>query len=341
VREAAKQLESLFMQELVKSMRASTLQSGMLDNSGTQMGTEMLDTQLSSQLSGRPGGLSDAIMKQLERQMGLSPGPIPRTGSANNTPAPLSATPQPTRIPQTGAAGFVQQHSAAAQEAEKATGIPAAFMVSQAALETGWGRKEIKHADGTPSFNLFGIKAGGNWKGPVAEITTTEYINGKAQKVVAKFRAYGSYAESFADYATADEGQPALPGRPGAGDRQPARAAAHGPGRARLAVCPGPAACWLCHRPGLCRQADPGHQHHAAPAAVDGVSRRGMSAFTVDDDLGSRPWPPTMPPCRPPGHNMANANVSGYSRQTVPSWPHRKGSTPARASSAGVWTWPR
>ena len=113
VREAAKQLESLFMQELVKSMRASTLQSGMLDNSGTQMGTEMLDTQLSSQLSGRPGGLSDAIMKQLERQMGLSPGPIPHTGSANNTPAPLAATPQPTRIPQTGAAGFVQQHSAA------------------------------------------------------------------------------------------------------------------------------------------------------------------------------------------------------------------------------------
>ena len=201
MREAAKQLESLFMQELVKSMRASTLQSGMLDNSGTQMGTEMLDTQLSSQLSGRPGGLSDAIMKQLERQMGLSPGPIPHTGSANNTPAPLAATPQPTRIPQTGAAGFVQQHSAAAQEAEKATGIPAAFMVSQAALETGWGRKEIKHADGTPSFNLFGIKAGGSWKGPVAEITTTEYINGKAQKVVARFRAYGSYAESFSDYA--------------------------------------------------------------------------------------------------------------------------------------------
>ena len=140
-------------------------------------------------------------MKQLERQMGLSPGPIPVSGSANNTPAPLAAQPQATRIPQAGAAGFVQQHTAAAREAEAATGIPATFMVSQAALETGWGRKEIRHADGTPSFNLFGIKATGNWTGPVAEITTTEYINGKAQKVVAKFRAYGSYAESFADYA--------------------------------------------------------------------------------------------------------------------------------------------
>ena len=205
VKEAAKQFETLFMNELMKSMRSTTLSSGMLDNAGTGMGTEMLDTQFASQMSGRPGGLSDAIMKQLERQMGLSPGPIPATGSANTlantTAAAISATPQVTRIPQTGALGFVQQHTGAAQEAEAATGIPAAFMVSQAALETGWGRKEIRHADGQPSYNLFGIKAGGSWKGPVAEVATTEYVNGKAQKVMAKFRAYGSYAESFTDYA--------------------------------------------------------------------------------------------------------------------------------------------
>ncbi len=201
VKEAAKQFESLFMNELMKSMRSTTLSTGMLDNSGTSMGTDMLDNQFATQMSGLKGGLSDAIARQLERQMGLSPGPYPVTGSANNTPAPLSAKPQATAIPQQGALGFVQQHSGAAQQAEAATGIPAAIMVSQAALETGWGRKEIRHADGAPSYNLFGIKAGANWKGPVAEVTTTEYINGKAQKVVAKFRAYGSYAESFADYA--------------------------------------------------------------------------------------------------------------------------------------------
>jgi flagellar protein FlgJ len=173
----------------------------MLDNASTTMGTEMLDQQFANQLSGRPGGLSDAIMKQLEKQMGLSPGPIPATGSANNTPAPLSATPTATRIPQAGAAGFVQQHSKAAGEAEAATGVPATFMVSQAALETGWGRKEIRNPDGTSSHNLFGIKAGSSWKGATTEVTTTEYVNGKAQKVVASFRAYNSYAESFADYA--------------------------------------------------------------------------------------------------------------------------------------------
>jgi peptidoglycan hydrolase FlgJ len=200
-REAAKQFEAIFMGEMLKSMRSATLKSGMFENAGTQMGGEMLDAQFATQLSGRPGGLSDAIIKQLERQMGLTPGPIPYTGSANNTPAPLTNKEAVERIPQTGPAGFVQQHTEAARRAEKATGIPASFMVSQAALETGWGRKEIKHSDGTPSHNLFGIKATGGWKGPVAEVMTTEYVDGKAQRVMAKFRAYGSYAESFADYA--------------------------------------------------------------------------------------------------------------------------------------------
>jgi peptidoglycan hydrolase FlgJ len=207
MREAAKQMESLFMNELMKSMRATTMAEGGQDNNAGNLGQSMLDTQFATQLSGQPGGLSDAIMKQLERQMGLSPGPIPYTGSANNTPAPLvgNSVSKPaaatTAIPQTGAAGFVQQHTAAARDAELATGIPATFMVAQAAHETGWGRKEIRHADGAPSFNLFGIKAAANWKGPTADITTTEYVNGQPQKVVAKFRAYGSYAESFADYA--------------------------------------------------------------------------------------------------------------------------------------------
>ena len=206
VRETARQFEALFMQELMKSMRSTTLAAGDLGGmgdagAGAKLGTEMLDTQYASQLSGLPGGLSEAIMRHLERQMGLSPGPIPSTQSANDTPQPLSAKPVPTRIPQAGAAGFVQQHGEAARQAEAATGIPAAFMVAQAAHETGWGRKEIRHADGTPAFNLFGIKAGAGWRGPVAEVTTTEFVNGQAKKVVAKFRAYGSYAESFADYA--------------------------------------------------------------------------------------------------------------------------------------------
>ena len=81
-------------------------------------------------------------------------------------------------------------------------------MVAQAAHESGWGKREIKNADGSTSFNVFGIKAGGSWKGPVAEIVTTEYINGEPRKVVAKFRAYKSYEESFNDYARLMQNSP-------------------------------------------------------------------------------------------------------------------------------------
>ena len=197
VREAAKQFEALFMQELMKSMRAATLSSGMLENEGSKLGTEMLDQQLATQLTGMPGGLSDAITRQLERQMGvLSTGSTVAAASVN----PLAAARAP-RIPDKSAAEFVQQHTQAAQAAEAATGIPAAFMIGQAAHESGWGRREILHADGTPSHNLFGIKAGADWKGAVAEAVTTEVIDGRAVKTAARFRAYASHAESFADYA--------------------------------------------------------------------------------------------------------------------------------------------
>ena len=204
-REAAKAFESLFMQEMMKSMRASTLGTGMFDNEGTKLGTELLDSQLATRMAGRPGSLSDVIARQLERQMGMAPGPIPKPEQrANPEPEPLRSPAKrapEVRPPQTAAASFVRHHTAAAQDAEKRTGIPAEFMISQAALETGWGRREIRHADGSPSYNLFGIKAGGGWRGPVAEVWTTEFLNGKATRVKAQFRAYSSYAESFADYA--------------------------------------------------------------------------------------------------------------------------------------------
>jgi flagellar protein FlgJ len=195
VREVARQFEALFMQELMKSMRAATLASGTLDNEGSKLGTEMLDQQFATQLTGLPGGLSEAITRQLERQMGLTPGPLPAAAAA-----PLPAQ-REVRIPDRGAAAFVQQHTPAAQQAEAATGIPAAFMLGQAAHESGWGRREIRQADGSASHNLFGIKAGADWKGSVAEALTTEVVNGQPVKTVARFRAYASHAESFADYA--------------------------------------------------------------------------------------------------------------------------------------------
>ena len=96
---------------------------------------------------------------------------------------------------------FVDKMAGAAQAASAATGIPARFIVGQAALESGWGKGEIKNANGTPSHNVFGIKATQDWTGKTVSAVTTEYVNGKAHKVVQKFRAYDSYADAMTDYA--------------------------------------------------------------------------------------------------------------------------------------------
>jgi flagellar protein FlgJ len=96
---------------------------------------------------------------------------------------------------------FQEKLGGHAAEASRATGIPAKFMLGQAALESGWGKREIKGRDGVASHNLFGIKAGPEWKGKVAEAVTTEYVNGVPKTRTEKFRAYDSYADSFRDYA--------------------------------------------------------------------------------------------------------------------------------------------
>jgi flagellar protein FlgJ len=209
IKETAKQFESLFMRELLKSMREATMKSGMLDNPGSDLGTDLLDQQFAVQMSGQPGGLSDMIAAQLSRQMGVA---IPE-GSLNAgklTAPPMSALQKTASLaaysantakPTSSQSGFVARHTEAAIRIEKETGIPASFMVGQAGHETGWGKHEIKLRNGQSANNLFGIKAGAGWKGKVAEVTTTEYVNGVAEKHVAKFRAYASTDDAFRDYA--------------------------------------------------------------------------------------------------------------------------------------------
>ena len=211
IQEAAKQFESLFMRELIKSMREATMKSGLLDSPGGDLGADMLDQQFAVQMSGRPGGLSELIAKQLTRQM-EAPEPGVAAPAAKPAERPLSAmrkasslaayNVQSSQMASTSKqAVFVAAHSEAAAKVAKSSGIPSSYMLGQAGHETGWGKHEIKQADGSPSFNLFGIKAGANWTGRVAEISTTEYVNGVAQKTTAKFRAYDSYEASFKDYS--------------------------------------------------------------------------------------------------------------------------------------------
>ena len=97
---------------------------------------------------------------------------------------------------------FVDKLAAPAQAASAATGIPARFIIGQAALESGWGKSEIRKADGSTSHNVFGIKAGNDWTGKTVSTVTTEYVNGKPHRTVEKFRAYDSYEEAMTDYAS-------------------------------------------------------------------------------------------------------------------------------------------
>lgn len=188
---AATQFEALFLDMVMKSMREATPSEGLFDSEQGRMMQGMLDQQYAQALASRGIGLAEVLARQMTPR-GMPAEPV--AGSAANaaTPAPAAV---PARTP------FAERFAAHAEAASAATGLPAKFMLAQAALESGWGKREILHADGSPSHNVFGIKAGRSWTGKVAEVMTTEYIDGVAHKRLEKFRAYDSYAEAFGDYA--------------------------------------------------------------------------------------------------------------------------------------------
>ncbi len=280
LRQAAQQFEALFMNMVLKSMRKTTFDSGLFNNSQSKMYTSILDQELSQAFAKRGMGLADALVQQMQNNNRALPsgsmntpksdtvienkvGKVESTGvramqmaaslnkafmigsltqrssedsSDKGVLSSMLATYQRQQemissdlkhqdlinLIQTRQAeldtqqvqlqneasrpahvqAFMDKLKPYADEVSRETGIPANFMLAQAALETGWGEKEITMGDGTPSYNLFGIKAGRSWGGEVAMSVTTEYENGVAAKTREPFRAYASYAESFKDYAS-------------------------------------------------------------------------------------------------------------------------------------------
>ncbi len=232
IKEVAKQFEAVFINMVMKSMRAATPQDGIFDNEQSRTFTAMLDQQLSNDLANKGLGLADILARQLTKVNGSDTTAMTQavSGDIRKADSPVGVNPYipallkdvgytttPTvnppvtnnAIPKVQTPSHLSGHAATfherlaghAAKASKETGMPANYMLGQAALETGWGRKEITGRDGTNSHNLFGIKATGGWKGKTVEIVTTEYINGVKQKRLEKFRAYDSYADSFKDFA--------------------------------------------------------------------------------------------------------------------------------------------
>jgi flagellar protein FlgJ len=220
---AAQQFEALFVQMVLKSMRDATPKEGMFDNEQSRMYESLLDQQLAQVMSSKKGiGLADVIERQLKRQ-GAAPSesgedmllePVLRSYEllrqrSLNLPTSSAVPPAPTfeapagslAVPPANAREFISRMLPEATTAAQETGVPAGFLIAHAALETGWGRSEPRANDGRSSHNLFGIKAGRNWAGDSVEATTTEYVQGIPQRRTERFRAYGSYAEAFKDYA--------------------------------------------------------------------------------------------------------------------------------------------
>lgn len=219
---------SLFDQQLAQNLSGRGL--GLAEAMFAQLGRSMAAAASPADAAGGPapelpgGGPVQASLQSLQSlQSPLKPAPakaapvraFPSDPAQHTERAPAPAPAQrggyrraDEPAPASGAIAmqshvdsFVARLGLPAQAASAASGVPAPLILAQAALESGWGRREIRSDDGVQSFNLFGIKADRGWRGPVVESATTEYVDGVAQRVRAKFRAYGSYEEAFTDYA--------------------------------------------------------------------------------------------------------------------------------------------
>lgn len=226
----AQQFEAMFIQMMLKQARhTSDMEPTLFDSSATRMARSLQDEQAALQLANPGLGLAQALLDQIrggrpdidslasapELASSRLPGLTSRIGEGRREVADsitaligmLSQTNISEKVSSAirGAPGhihdFVSKMSAAADFASRQSGVPAKLILSQAALESGWGQRELMREDGSTSHNLFGIKATGNWKGDVVYAMTTEFEDGVAHKVQQPFRAYDSYADSFADYA--------------------------------------------------------------------------------------------------------------------------------------------
>lgn len=234
LQQVAAQFEALFTTMMLKSMRQASLAEGIFDSNHSKTYREMADQQLAMDLSKRGGlGLQDVIIRQLGGEVRSD---IPEGGKTfgvdtiivrqdlrrivkelhENTDKiaeqsidsvesrQLNPLPQRFRSPE----DFVEQLWPLAQKAADALGTTADVILSQAALETGWGRYVLKDGEGQSSFNLFNIKADSRWDGDFVAKNALEYRDGKPVAEQSRFRSYDDYQQSFDDYVSFLQSQP-------------------------------------------------------------------------------------------------------------------------------------
>ena len=262
LREVAKQFEAMFLNMMLKGMRAgeeTLFGDNYLRSNETNFHQENFDNQLALHMSASGGvGLAETLHRQLMQRYEPAvaantsaiagaqgdltnvrrfTGSVQRTNAAVVTqpvvlpqqPVDLHARTIATRdvvqfvpsevmlAPETvqtlpgqfdSPESFVEHLLPVAEKFAAQLGVDPRVLLAQSALETGWGKKMIRGADGEPSYNLFGIKASAGWQGDRASVSTLEYRDGAMHRENASFRAYASYEESFADYVSLMQNQP-------------------------------------------------------------------------------------------------------------------------------------
>ena len=212
----AQQVEAMFLQMMLKSMRDAGMGSE-LDSNEMGMYQDMFDKQIALTMSQHQDlGIAALLRRQTGAKSGL-PAPQGVTGTTSPSSGAAGHAGAAGRADATGPAAathagqngqnvptpaaFISQVMPSIQRAADELGVDARGLLAQAALETGWGSRMPRTADGSPSHNLFGIKAGDEWPGARATADTVEFANGVATPRRTAFRAYGSIAESVGDFA--------------------------------------------------------------------------------------------------------------------------------------------
>jgi len=182
----AQQVEALFLQMMLKSMREATAAD---DPDSNEMGMyqDMFDKQVALSISQHADlGIAKLLKRQLTQRAASASSPT--MGAAQDLPAGHTQE------------DFVSRMLPPIRRVASALNLNPQALLAQAALETGWGQRMPRNADGTSSNNMFGIKAGEEWSGARATADTVEVSDGVASTRRTAFRAYGSIEESVNDF---------------------------------------------------------------------------------------------------------------------------------------------
>ena len=234
LKKVAKQFEGIFVQMMLKSMRDASMGDPIFDSDQSELYRDMFDKQIALDMANSKGiGIADSLVRQLGRNEGdkntsqrspldlnaqklrLNNGNILPQSELNSKPLALvdqgdvtglstselaAIKPMKDKTSFESTEDFTLSILPYAEKAAKELGVSPLILVSQAALETGWGKAVTRLPNGESSFNLFNIKADSRWSGDKVIKSTLEYENGLAKYEKASFRSYDSYADSFDDY---------------------------------------------------------------------------------------------------------------------------------------------